>query len=270
MKTEVTISATELKVNLGKYLQHAAEGQTFMIQKHGANVAVLISPGFHAQEYLKDATETSVKRTSEPVTCQAALSQETVCPYQSDHRKMSYDSFRSLNYQTEQRMEYINGEVFMLASPGVVHQIVSDNLFLQFSQALIGKPCRAFTAPFDINLPQPGSSNPSVCQPDLLIACDFMTQMDEKGRYTGLPSLVVEILSDTTRSKDLFLKLQIYLRAGIREYWIIEPSNRSVMVYWVEEDGSEHFRLHTDEEVITSHVFPNLSVPLTEIWRQVP
>lgn len=270
MKAERTISATEFKVNLGKYLELAADGHVLMIQKHGTVVAAVVSPNNHYQEMQgEDGGNTDLWHSISGNDHVPGV-HESARPYRPNEQKMSFESFQQMNLQTDKRMEYLNGEVFLLASPGMVHQIVSGNLFLQLSQSFIGKPCRVFAAPFDVVLPRAGTSDRNVCQPDLLIACDFETQVDKKGRYTGIPSLVVEILSEATRTKDLFQKLQIYLRAGIREYWIVEPSDRSVLVYWVDEDGSEHFHLHVEEEAVVSHVFPGLCVPLTEFWRQVP
>lgn len=68
-------------------------------------------------------------------------------------------------------------------------------------------------------------------QPDLLIACDLETAVNEKGRYPGTPALCVEILSKSTRSKDMVDKLNTYMLSGVREFWVVDPDKQAVLVY---------------------------------------
>ncbi len=80
--------------------------------------------------------------------------------------------------------------------------------------------------PFDVHFHKKDINDPDVCQPDLLVICDLEGNVSEWDRYTGTPTLVVEILSDGTRSKDLVQKLNTYMLSGVREYWIVDPSKR--------------------------------------------
>lgn len=72
-------------------------------------------------------------------------------------------------------------------------------------------------------------------QPDLLVACDLEDNVTEKGRYMGTPTLVVEILSDSTRTKDLITKLNTYATSGVKEYWIIDQKQGMITIYSFKE-----------------------------------
>lgn len=74
-------------------------------------------------------------------------------------------------------------------------------------------------------------------QPDLMVICDLEENLNEKDYYMGAPALVVEIISESTRSKDFIKKLDLYMSTGIKEYWIINPLNREVCVYLFEENN---------------------------------
>jgi len=60
----------------------------------------------------------------------------------------------------------------------------------------------------------------NVVQPDILVICDH-DKIDDKGRYYGTPSLVIEIISDSTKTKDMTVKLELYMRSGMKEYWVV-------------------------------------------------
>ena len=128
----------------------------------------------------------------------------------------------------ERRVELIDGELYDMAAPTAEHQLILGELYMQFracAQAH-GMPCRVFLSPCDVQL---DSDDKTMVQPDLFVLC---REFDLKTRYIiGAPDLTVEILSDATRSKDLILKTYKYKNAGVREYWIIDPAGKQVLVY---------------------------------------
>ncbi len=75
----------------------------------------------------------------------------------------------------------------------------------------------------------------TVVQPDLTIVCDH-SKLDQRG-CLGVPDLVVEILSPHTAAKDLKIKLDLYERVGVKEYWLVQPLDRTIMVFTLQEDG---------------------------------
>ena len=128
----------------------------------------------------------------------------------------------------ERRVELIDGEIFDMAAPSVRHQIILGELHLQFracADAHDGN-CRVLLSPCDVQL---DNDDKTMVQPDLFVVC---RQADLRGRsFPGAPDLTVEILSDSTRSKDMLLKTWKYKNAGVREYWIIDPRRKLVLVY---------------------------------------
>ena len=128
----------------------------------------------------------------------------------------------------ERRVELIDGEIFDMAAPSLAHQIILGQLHLQFQACVAahGADCTVFLAPCDVQL---DNDEKTMVQPDLFVKCG---KVDKTRRcFPGAPDLTVEILSDSTRSKDLLLKTYKYKNAGVREYWIIDPKKKEVLVY---------------------------------------
>lgn len=138
-----------------------------------------------------------------------------------------------------ERVELINGDVFaMIPAPSRIHQDVLGNLFRKFADYLDGKSCRAYIAPFDVRLPQ-GSEREedidTVVQPDLSVICD-PGKLDDRG-CKGAPDLIVEVISPSSLKLDLTLKKRLYERVGVKEYWIVYPRERVLMVHVRDEQG---------------------------------
>lgn len=127
-----------------------------------------------------------------------------------------------------------------------------------------GKPCRVLTAPFDVTL-RLSERNISVVQPDVLVICDS-DKINEKGKYEGVPSLVVEVVSPSTRRKDMLKKLDLFIRTGIGEYWLVDPDAGQIMVYWFVEGDIRACRVADREKRIGSMLFPGLEVDATQVF----
>lgn len=132
----------------------------------------------------------------------------------------------------EQRAELINGFLFRMEAPSALHQELLMELAFYFKefQKKNRPDCRVFPAPFDVQLDK---NDLTVLQPDLSIICD-RSKIHHRGCY-GAPDFIVEIISDSTRTKDMYLKLLKYKEAGVREYWIVDPVRSSVLVYNYED-----------------------------------
>ena len=120
-------------------------------------------------------------------------------------------------------------------APSRCHQELVGALYLQVGLALEGRRCRAYVAPFDIRLPKAGESDDdidTVVQPDVFIVCD-PTKLDARG-MRGAPDWLAEVLSPTTSSHDRLVKLPIYERAGVLEVWLIDPIDRRLTIYRLE------------------------------------
>ena len=141
------VNATDLKNNLGKYLRLSA-GEEIIITSNGRKVAKL------------SAYEESEKAP-------AGLVHEKAFTYEATPRKASYEEFLELSKNSDERYEYIDGEIYLLASPKVVHQRLLGELYMIFYNWFQGKTCRPMFAPFDITLKR-NAENINVVQPDLI------------------------------------------------------------------------------------------------------
>jgi Uma2 family endonuclease len=175
---------------------------------------------------------------------------------------ISYEEFEKID-NTEENLEFINGKIYMQAAPSVAHQTVVTNLSTEFGIYFRGKECRHFVSPFDVVLESDKEKNK--VQPDLTVICDKSGL--NNNNYTGMPTLVVEVLSPSTTSKDYIEKMDLYMRFGIREYWIISPKNNTVEVFTLRDDGVYgEPRIFSKDDVIHSQIFLDLSVRLQELF----
>lgn len=146
-----------------------------------------------------------------------------------------------LTWDDNTRYELYNGQPVALTSPSDIHQRISMALSVQFGSYLMGKKCSIYAAPFDVCLFAEKEDRPenidTVVQPDLMVVCD-PNKVDRHG-VRGAPDLVIEILSPTSARYDKITKFNLYQRAGVLEYWLVDPSSRTVSVYLL-EDGVYH------------------------------
>lgn len=148
-----------------------------------------------------------------------------------DTQRHTYGEYR--RWPDDVRYELIDGSAYAMApAPSRRHQEVLGELFRQVANALEGHSCRAFIAPFDVRLPRGAEADDeieTVVQPDLAVVCD-QAKLDAQG-CRGAPDWVVEVLSPATAGHDHIQKRAVYERAGVREYWLVHPSDRIVTVY---------------------------------------
>ena len=176
-------------------------------------------------------------------------------------RAYTYEDY--LNRDDDIRFELIDGVIYMLASPARVHQKISGELHLQLASFLKGKPCEAYYAPFSVRL-SVGEGSDTVLEPDLVVICD-KSKLDDRG-CIGAPDMVVEILSPSTSKKDLTIKFSKYLQAGVREYWIVNPDSKTVVVY-ILKGGEYYARTYDDTGTILVHVLEGCSINLPEVFE---
>jgi Uma2 family endonuclease len=148
-----------------------------------------------------------------------------------DARRHTYGEYRT--WPDEVRYELIDGEAYLMApAPTVTHQRLVGEMYRQIADALDGRRCEVFIAPFDVRLPKGAEADDAVdtvVQPDLTVVCD-PGQIDAHG-CRGAPDWVIEVLSPATAAHDLTVKLAAYERAGVRECWFVHPTDRLVTVY---------------------------------------
>ena len=180
-------------------------------------------------------------------------------------RKATYEEFRELTKDNEERYEYIDGEIFLQASPKTDHQLALSELHVFFHDFFAGSMCRPMLAPYDITIRRQ-ENDINVVQPDLMVICDLEEHLGEDGYYHGVPTLVVEILSEGTRRNDLIKKLNLYMRGGVKEYWTVDLKNKQIAVYtFANQDMQEHV-VYTVPGKAESLQFPSLTVDLQKVF----
>ncbi|MGD9570027.1 MAG: Uma2 family endonuclease [Sedimentibacter sp.] len=177
--------------------------------------------------------------------------------------ELTYEEFLEIDKSSIDNLEFIDGKIYLLSAPSVIHQTVVTNLSTEFGVYFKGKKCRHFVAPFDVVLSYKDST--SKVQPDLTVICDKKGLGEQS--YNGVPDLVVEVLSPSTASIDFIKKMGIYMNAGIKEYWIVSPQNSTVQIFSLKENGvySEP-SMFSKDDIVKSIIFENLKVKLADIF----
>lgn len=243
------VSSTEIQNNFGKYLVMSVK-EDIIITKNGFDIAKLT---FIEGRAIKSFLEDSI-----------VAERATGSGYGG--RKATYEEFLQITKDNEDRYEYIDGEIYLLSSPKTAHQVVQAELFVTFYNWFQGKKCKPMLAPYDITLKRhPGDKN--VVQPDIMVICDLEEKLNDNDYYMGVPSLVVEILSRSSRSKDSIKKLDLYSNCGVKEYWIVNPINREISVFALDDKDIADNKTYRLAEAAESFIFPGLSVELRKIFK---
>lgn len=134
----------------------------------------------------------------------------------------------NLAYQEEIWEELIDGKIVAMSPrPAINHIFVAGRIFSIFDHYLLGKKCVPFPDGTDLYL-----SEKDHFIPDVMIVCD-PDKIKHDGVH-GAPDLVVEVLSPSTAKNDRGYKKEAYAAAGVKEYWIVEPTNKSIEQYFLE------------------------------------
>ncbi len=185
-------------------------------------------------------------------------------------KRYSYADY--LKWSFDETVEIIKGIIFKMApAPNRNHQEISGRLYLIFGNYFIENPCNLYSAPFDVRLPRKKGESAdeliiTVVQPDLCVICDN-EKLDERG-CIGAPDLIIEILSPGNSKKEMKDKFNVYEESGVREYWIVFPVEKSVIIYSLNEEAKYiGSRLYTVDDNIKSTIFPELVIELNYIFK---
>lgn len=167
----------------------------------------------------------------------------------------------------EKRVELIDGRFYEMTAPRAIHQAVLISLTYRFENyrrtKKDGKNCQVFPAPFDVQLDR---DQYTMLEPDISIICD-RDKIQGFGCY-GAPDMIVEILSISTRSKDMYTKLSKYKNAGVREYWMVDPLKKKVIVYHF-ENGDEIALYGFDAKIPVGISGGELVIDFAEIYDEI-
>ena len=160
------------------------------------------------------------------------------------------------------RAELIDGQIYYMSAPSRIHQEILmflSNTIFNYLNSKKG-PCEVYPAPFAVKLFV--DDNRTVAEPDISVICD-PNKLTDRG-CTGAPDWIVEIVSPSNSSHDYIRKLNLYADAGVREYWIVNPMNQSMYVYFLEDDK---FRTtaYTLQDKINVNIYDDLWIDFTEL-----
>jgi Uma2 family endonuclease len=163
----------------------------------------------------------------------------------------------------ERRFERIGGIEYAMSSPGYKHQIAVGRLFTQLDSQLSKHGCLPIVAPFDVYPLYDLGDEDTFVQPDIFSACDRSKL--EENRYNGAPKFIIEILS-SNRSHDMIAKLNLYQKAGVAEYWMIDPEEKIITVLEL-SNGSYVYRAYSGEGEVPLVSFPGCTVDFSGVFE---
>jgi Uma2 family endonuclease len=172
----------------------------------------------------------------------------------------TYDDLFSLP-DDGKRYEIIEGELYEMPPPNAYHAVTLINLLFLLGPAVQASGGRIFTAPFDVFFP---GANP--VQPDIVVTLRGVRGRLRRRGYEGAPDLVVELLSPTNRVHDLLTKRALYACAGVREYWIVDPMQRTVEVLALDRDALHAVQLATGNDSVISPLLNQTAFSLEAIF----
>jgi len=241
------VSTTDIQNNFGKYLK-LSQYEEVIITKNGKKTAKLVA-------YTENENEGRW------------LVGEGSPSYSPHGIRVTYEEYLKIIEESENRYEYIDGEIFLLASPLYPHQKAIKEIFGAFIIWFQNKACEPLVSPFDVTLFRlENEEKVNVVQPDILVICD-QQKIDKKGKYRGVPTLVVEVLSDSTRSRDLVKKLDLYMESGINEYWVVNTSSKEIYIYVFADNIIVKILSFKGDDIAESEIFQGLVVPLKQVFQ---
>lgn len=240
------VSTTTFQNAFGKYLKSVVGGKEVIVTKNGRGVAKLIKYDDPMIHVMKEKAGEYIVR-----------------------KRVTYEEYLEIVESTESRYELIDGEIYLMASPIHAHQAAVAELFGQLYNWFADKKCSPLTAPFDIRLHNDSESfeeDPNVVQPDIVVLCDD-ENIDEKGHYHGVPTLVVEVLSRSTRSKDMIKKMNLFMLSGVKEYWVVDPEFGNLNVYQFMDGDIRNYSAYKFGDDIASEIFDGLIIKTDKLIK---
>ncbi len=185
----------------------------------------------------------------------------------TDKNFNTYEEFEEKRQQADEILEYIDGIIYMSPSPSITHQRIASFLHGELHQVLKNSGCEVFSAPTDVLFEQnenDHNKNKRVV-PDLFVTCN--PENFTENEYIGAPEFIIEILSPSNKSHDLVRKLNLYMEFGVKEYWIVDPMEKRIMMYTLDENGEVQFDLVSENEKVASRLFEDFTIETENLFE---
>jgi Uma2 family endonuclease len=176
--------------------------------------------------------------------------------------KFTYKDYKNLPESETKRYELLEGELVMVPSPTTYHQRISWNLERILGDFVAKHDLGViYDAPLDVVF-----SQEDVAQPDILFISNAHSQIITDENIQGAPDLIIEILSPATGERDRTYKRTLYARHGVREYWIVDPADKSIEVTTLSERGFKTVQVYKMGQTLRSPLLKGFSLKLKEIF----
>jgi len=176
----------------------------------------------------------------------------------------------ALHWEEHEHIELLDGIPVMLATPSTSHQRVVLALVRQLADYLDDKQCEVFVAPFTVcpfaRRDDPPHSIDTMVEPDITVVCD-PEKLDNVG-CKGAPDLIIEILSPSNLRHDRLTKYNLYQRAGVREYWIVDPESKTVQSFVLENGYYAAQDFGDEEDTIQVNVLEDCVIDLSLVFPE--
>ncbi|WP_297417830.1 Uma2 family endonuclease [Clostridium sp.] len=169
-----------------------------------------------------------------------------------------------LTYDENERIEIIDGEIInMSLAPSRIHQKIILKLSTHIENYITSNngSCEVYPAPFDVILKNDDDeviNSKNIVQPDISVICD-KNKLTEKG-CTGSPDMIVEVISPYNPSNDYVKKLNLYEQFRVKEYWIVNPIKRTILVYVLTKNGYDAPIYYTFDDKVKVNIYENLEI----------
>ena len=177
----------------------------------------------------------------------------------AEQKKFTYKDYS--RWTGDIRYELIDGTAYAMASPSQAHQVISRELSGRLWQFLRGKTCKMYNT-FAVRL-NFGSLDDTVVEPDILVVCD-KSKLDGKS-VKGAPDLIIEILPPYNTRRDTVTKARWYRKAGVKEYWIVDPNAKTVQTC-ILENGKYIIHDYNDDDIISVYVLKGCEINMSEVF----
>ncbi len=184
----------------------------------------------------------------------------------------TYNYADYMTWRFDEAVELIKGKIMAMSpAPNVEHQSISTNLMRELSVFFKHKQCRVFAAPFDVRLYDRKKSLlasqdiHTVVQPDLCVICN--PEFLDKQGCNGAPDWIIEILSRGNSKREMKIKYELYQESGVREYWLVYPSEQAIYQFVLNADGIYQLhQMYTNDDMAIAYCFPELTLDVNEIF----
>jgi Uma2 family endonuclease len=179
------------------------------------------------------------------------------------HRVYTYTDF--FTWPDDFRAEIVNGTIFTMPPPKIKHQDVVLEIASQIKAYLKGKPHKVCVAPVSVRLfPQADGSDRTVFEPDVVVLKD--TSIVGEHGIAGVPDMLVEVLSPASARYDRTVKYDFYERAGVKEYWIVDPDKKTVTVFLL-RGGKYAGKTYQGDGTAAQSIFPDCIIDLMAVFE---